>query len=650
MRDKSFGMIKFPDKLKKILASKAFAVALFIALMLFLVFWMLHMRNFSYNHSGNYNQTVKTESGASDFTDIDLQTSDSNIVLGGEWQFYYNKWIITDESESESDGLIYVPSRWTGMSFNGGHPLPRGGFASYALTLQNVSEGQHIAVRMPRCDTSYRVFANGTLITTYGIMSKDAAGTRITYDYEQPNTYITPAKEDVFIVVEISEANLGGLNDCPTVAMMGVGASSPTYYFINNSPLLFAGIVLSSTIINLIMVFSLFGEKKEWTTVAFLIAVFLHYAFSKGMFFVLLRFFITTPPTVFYILNMLSGCFMLISMLWHFRREKATDFSKRTQIVLAAVIGVFYLAFFLMTGSVWQMIPFFLLLAIMAVILYRLLRAMQKRVRFSFIYTFFMVLSMVVFIYEGMDFWSGVVFDSSLPVTLLVTSVSIIMSIIYFVRMRQNTVGAMKVMQLEKDYTEMRHATMLAQIKPHFVFNSLTSIQSMYHESLDEGDTALTYFSKHLRSNIESDTHELIPFEEELLNINNYFLLENMRLENKLTLLFDIGYFDFNVPILSLQPLIENAIKYAKTETKENGYIQIISRSEEGRIVVTVKDNGIGFDTAAIKPSSKGLANITERFKYCLNAEIVIDSKTDEGTSVSIVIPHANAAADVDKV
>ncbi len=642
-------MIKVPDKLKKILKSKGFGIALYTVLLLFLVYWILYTLEFSYNFTGIRPQNIKAENGVYDFSGIDLETAEGGKRLRGDWQFYYNKWIVTDNLiTDEPDGLIYVPSRWTGMRFNGA-ALSREGFASYALVMQNVGKGQKLEIHETGCDTPYRIFANGVLITTYGIMSKDKSETRISYEPENVNTYITTKTEDVLIVVEVGNAGLGGLNDCPVVAMQGSGIKFARSYFNKNFPLFFAGIAISFTIINLIMVFSLFGEKKEWTTVAFLIAVFLHYLFSKNIYFILNRFTGPTPPILFYILNIFSNCFMLLSFLFHLQREKVTDFSKRSRNILAALISALFLVYYLMTGSFWQVIPFVLLLAVMAVILYRILRSMQKGVRFSFIYSFFMMLSMVVFIYEGMDFWSAMIFSSSEPPWMLVTTISIMMSIIYFVRMRQNTVGAMKSIQLEKDYTDMRHAAMLAQIKPHFVFNALTSIQSMYHESLEEGDTALNYFSKHLRSNIESDKRDLIPFEDELLNIGNYFELENMRLKNKVRLLFDIEYFDFDVPILSLQPLIENAIKYAKTELIEDGYIQIVSRLEEKRIVIEVNDNGIGFDAAAIKPESKGLANIIERFKYSLNAEIVIDSEIGKGTAISIFIPYAEKTAEIDE-
>lgn len=627
--------------------SRAFCVVGFVALLTFLVLWSGHLLGISYYAAGNTYQQAQTEKGEIECSEMDLKKVGGSINLAGEWKFYYNKWIITEPEGAEAtpDGLIYVPSRWTGKTV-GGQTLPRSGTASYSLLMKNVQAGQTLEIHVSVSDVAYRIFANGTLITTYGVMSKNVSEARIAYSYIEQEKYTTTKAEDVFVVIEIGNSGSGGLNDAPVISMMNDEGRAARYYFTNNLPLFFAGIALSFTVINLIMVFSLFGKRKEWTTVTFLVAVFMHYLFSKSLFFVILRAFGAVPPVVFYLLNIFSGCLMVTALFRHLQHEKITDFSQKQQVVLSVFIVAFYIAFFFMTGSFWQCVPFVLILAAMSVVLYRAFRAIQNGVRLALTYSTFWVLCMVVFIYEGLDFWSSIVFGSQEVVTFLVIAVMLVMSVIYFVRMRQNTVEAMKAAQLEKAYTQMRHNTMLAQIKPHFVFNSLTSIQSMYHESVDEGDTALTNFSKHLRANIESDTRELIPFEDELVNINNYFELENLRLKDKVTLFFDIEYFDFEVPILSLQPLVENAIKYAKTETKENGFIQIVSREEAERIVVMVKDNGVGFDTSDIDPNSKGLANITERFNYSLNAEIEIASEVGEGTTVSIFIPKREGDMD----
>ena len=129
-----------------------------------------------------------------------------------------------------------------------------------------------------------------------------------------------------------------------------------------------------------------------------------------------------------------------------------------------------------------------------------------------------------------------------------------------------------------------------AQIKPHFVFNVLSSIKSLYHVNPDSGDYAIDLFSKHLRAQIEATGADLIPFEKELDNIRVFTDLENIRREKDLNIIFNIEYSDFSIPALSLQSFIENAIKYGRTSEKEDGYISISSCCEDGEILLEIAD------------------------------------------------------------
>ena len=120
--------------------------------------------------------------------------------------------------------------------------------------------------------------------------------------------------------------------------------------------------------------------------------------------------------------------------------------------------------------------------------------------------------------------------------------------------------------------------------------------------------------------------------------IFNYVNLENLRLEKSFPVYFDIDYQDFLIPPLSLQPLVENAIRYSKVNEKEDGYIQIRSfLRDDGRIEVDVEDNGVGFDPLSVTSSSKGLANVKERLKLLLNAEILIESAPGKGCLCRLV-------------
>lgn len=172
----------------------------------------------------------------------------------------------------------------------------------------------------------------------------------------------------------------------------------------------------------------------------------------------------------------------------------------------------------------------------------------------------------------------------------------------------------------------MRTLLLRQQINPHFVFNSLTTIKDMYHKDLKSGDETLNLFAKYLRLNIESINTDLIPFEQELTNIENYINLEQIKRSEDLNIVYNIDYYEFTVPVLAIQVFVENAIKYAKTTFKKDGYI-----------FLEIIDNGVGFDTSKIKSTSCGIKNAFERFKI-LKKEVKteIESEVGKGTKVSI--------------
>ncbi len=198
--------------------------------------------------------------------------------------------------------------------------------------------------------------------------------------------------------------------------------------------------------------------------------------------------------------------------------------------------------------------------------------------------------------------------------------------------------AALRASEYKLQYERIKARALREQIKPHFVFNTLAAIQSLYRTSLDEGDRATTLLSQHLRTNIEASDIDLIPFEKELDNIEVYIDLENMRLSKKINVIFDIDCSDFEVPVLSLQPYIENAIKYSRVNEKEDGYIRITSRRTKEGVLVEVADNGVGFDTRSIPASSCGIRNSSERLSMLVHTTPEIVSEKGVGTTVRIFL------------
>jgi LytS/YehU family sensor histidine kinase len=170
------------------------------------------------------------------------------------------------------------------------------------------------------------------------------------------------------------------------------------------------------------------------------------------------------------------------------------------------------------------------------------------------------------------------------------------------------------------------------------MFNTLTAVKSLYHQDVEAGDRAINLFSKHLRANVEAFDKDVVPFEKELDAIANFVELQNLKYSSPFKIVYDIAFVDFEVPVLSLQVFVENAMKYSKVNQKPDGYIEISSYEEGDDIILEISDNGEGFDPQSISPASCGIKNARERFELLLCANVEIFSAYDCGTRVKITI------------
>lgn len=180
---------------------------------------------------------------------------------------------------------------------------------------------------------------------------------------------------------------------------------------------------------------------------------------------------------------------------------------------------------------------------------------------------------------------------------------------------------------------------MLSQIKPHFVYNSLSSISTLITINPDKAQAALDDFTEYLRHNLSSLTEtRLIPFEDELKHIKTYVSLEKMRFNDRITVNYDIKAVDFNVPPLSIQPIVENAIKHGILKRIEGGTITVKTIETTDSYVVEVIDDGVGFDMQEVNFEDNthvGINNVKFRIKNC-GGEVAVKSEVGKGTFVTV--------------
>lgn len=194
--------------------------------------------------------------------------------------------------------------------------------------------------------------------------------------------------------------------------------------------------------------------------------------------------------------------------------------------------------------------------------------------------------------------------------------------------------------KIKQQLNETRIRVMLSQIKPHFIYNTLNTIEALIDIDPDKASDMIISFSKYLRSHIDTIGQEnLIPFNDEIKNIKAYTDIECVRFP-KINIVFDIKSKDFEVPILSIQPLVENAIKHGVSKKTEGGTVTIKSYDIDEFHIIEVKDNGIGFDLNSIQESTHvGIKNIKFRLNKLINADISYSSNIGIGTEIKILIP-----------
>ncbi len=202
-------------------------------------------------------------------------------------------------------------------------------------------------------------------------------------------------------------------------------------------------------------------------------------------------------------------------------------------------------------------------------------------------------------------------------------------------------------LQLTREYQKTRlenQRTQLAisQIQPHFLYNTLTTIQSLCMYDPHGAARTTGEFATYLRQNLDTLSQSgLIPFSKELEHARTYAKIETTRFPN-IEVSYRIEDADFMLPALSVQPLVENAIRHG-VRVREHGLVCVTSRAERGFHIVEVRDNGKGFDVGTLAGQDNdehiGIYNVRQRVRNMCGGELRIESVVDEGTCVSLRIP-----------
>jgi two-component system, sensor histidine kinase YesM len=192
--------------------------------------------------------------------------------------------------------------------------------------------------------------------------------------------------------------------------------------------------------------------------------------------------------------------------------------------------------------------------------------------------------------------------------------------------------------QLKEREAELR--ALQAQIKPHFLYNTLDSIYWMAILQNNQDIAKITIaLSESFKLSLNNG-EDLIPISKELEHIHHYMTIQNFRYKNRFQYIEDVDQILLEKPILKLllQPFIENAIYHGLEPKIGEGKIELIGRKTEGWITFTICDNGVGIENLKDTESGYGIRNVRERLRlfYGKDSTLFISSKFNEGTCIEI--------------
>lgn len=220
---------------------------------------------------------------------------------------------------------------------------------------------------------------------------------------------------------------------------------------------------------------------------------------------------------------------------------------------------------------------------------------------------------------------------------LLIFSISLVIFILY---VKDYIDEQQRFLEQKEKLADAELSMMISQVQPHFLYNMFNTIYYLCAKDVEQAQEVIGEFSDYLRTNLDSISKtQPVPFSEELENIKRYVYLEKLRFEDKLDVVYNIESVDFEVPVLSIRPLVENSIKHGVGKIEGTLIVQIMVRELPNSYEVEVSDNGPGYDPSNIPNDGRshvGLENLRHRLRLMSDTSLSISGIKNVGTRAVI--------------
>ena len=223
------------------------------------------------------------------------------------------------------------------------------------------------------------------------------------------------------------------------------------------------------------------------------------------------------------------------------------------------------------------------------------------------------------------------------PELLACTLALLLMFMLFYWKMAKNLV------ENERELMQSQMSLAISQIQPHFLYNTLSTIAELCRKDSAMAEEVTNRFALYLRGNLEHMGDSFpVEFSKELKHVQTYLWIEKIRFQDELQVVYDIQTEDFIIPALTVQPLVENAVKHGMMGSENVCTITIRTKCVERGYQVIIEDDGCGFDPEQVKNDGRkhiGIESVRNRLRFMVGGILTVRSVIGKGTTVIIEIP-----------
>ena len=223
------------------------------------------------------------------------------------------------------------------------------------------------------------------------------------------------------------------------------------------------------------------------------------------------------------------------------------------------------------------------------------------------------------------------------PELLACTLALLLMFMLFYWEMAKNLV------ENERELMQSQMSLAISQIQPHFLYNTLSTIAELCRKDSAMAEEVTNRFALYLRGNLEHMGDSFpVEFSKELKHVQTYLWIEKIRFQEELQVVYDIQTEDFIIPALTVQPLVENAVKHGMMGSENVCTITIRTKCVERGYQVIIEYDGCGFDPEQVKNDGRkhiGIESVRNRLRFMVGGILTVRSVIGKGTTVIIEIP-----------